>query len=600
MHFNRHRSKQSSRNAVGPAHAQKGHRRGLIETLESRQLLSAAGSSATPAPVHPTVVQSAETVVTGSVSGRITGANGSPLMDAHVVVSSSTSTSGPAATTDANGRYTVTGVPVGTRVVHATATGYRPGASAAFTVAAGSDAAPTVKMTVVVGATVGGAVTDANGNPLSGAVVHLVPSTAGANAVGEAITNASGQYTFQGVAIGSYVVRATDTGYEGAASGVFTVVAGNNSAPTLKLTQIVAASLTGRVTDAGGNPIVGASVLVAPSPSATAGASFTATTNASGQYTIPSLPVGNYTVRAEAAGYVASTSAPFTVGAGSNTAPTLVLTMAVSVTGTVTDANGVVLAGVSVALLSSAAGSTSVLQYATTSATGQYTFPNVAAGSYVVRGSKDGYMMATSAPFAAAPGSNTAPTLKLTQIVTGSVSGLITDTSGNPIANATVALTLSVSPNTSSSLTATTDSSGHYTLATVPAGTYVVRAQATGYTAASSASFTVAQGSNTAPTVQLAQRTTLTGTVTTGGGTPLAGAKVSIFSASSPGTTPLATFTTTSIGQYSTDSLPPGSYIVMATAAGYNSATSAAFTVIAGANVAPTLALTVSVTPPKT
>ena len=69
---------------------------------------------------------------TGTVSGQITGRNGSPLPGANVAVTGTTR----GAQTGADGRFTITAVPVGSRTVRASFAGYSE-ATRAITVAAG-------------------------------------------------------------------------------------------------------------------------------------------------------------------------------------------------------------------------------------------------------------------------------------------------------------------------------------------------------------------------------------------------------------------------------------------------------------------------------
>src|SRR5438552_253033 len=64
----------------------------------------------------------------------------------------------------------------------------------------------------------------------------------------------------------------------------------------------VTASVSGRVEDASGGAIPGANVTVVSSET---GAARTATTGEAGTYRVLSLPVGRYSVRAEAAGFKA-------------------------------------------------------------------------------------------------------------------------------------------------------------------------------------------------------------------------------------------------------------------------------------------------------
>ena len=66
-------------------------------------------------------------------------------------------------------------------------------------------------------------------------------------------------------------------------------------------------------------------------------------------------------------------------------------------------------------------------------------------------------------------------------VVAGSVSGLVTNSSGQGLANVTVVLFTSATNVSGSPLTAKTNASGQYAFPTIAAGTYAVRAEASGY-----------------------------------------------------------------------------------------------------------------------
>jgi protocatechuate 3,4-dioxygenase beta subunit len=386
-------------------------------------------------------------------------------------------------------------------------------------------------------------------------------------------TDSSGNYTFNTVRTGDYVVTASDHGYQRNSSASLTVAQGTNTAPTIALTANptpVFGTVTGTVTDASGNPLAGATVLISPiaraiplsasSNTSTGVVVFPpssvqfATTDQNGQYSFSQVRSGTYTVTAFDKGFLKNTSASFTIVQGSNTVPPLALTARPtpvfgSVTGVVTDSNGAVLANALVeisparsstlASTNSFAGAGMVLppifppgpiQVVRTDANGQYTFGKVRTGSYLVTASDRGYQKASSDAFTVAAGSNSAPTMKLSAQPTptyGSVTGMVTDTGGTAIANALIemypALTTTPVAGANNPITAPigifprrkfyiarTDQNGQYMLSDVRTGSYVVTAFAHGYQRQTSAAFTVALGSNTAPTLALATTTTPT------------------------------------------------------------------------------------------
>ena len=588
------------------------------------------------------------------------------------------------AITDQDGHYTFNIVRTGTYVVTASDKGYQSATSAPFTVVKGSNTAPTLALATAVApvlGTVNGSATDSSGKPIAGAQVELLPpfpiplGGTSTGAVGGTVikwplpsvrvasTDQNGHYSFDNVPAGTYTVSASAQGYETATSPSFAVAKGDNTAPTLALTPIpppVFGSVSGAVTDSNGKPLAGALVELSPpgkpvplGPTSGQPIIFpppwpvlVTKTDANGHYNFDKVSTGTYVVSASADGYQSATSAPFTVSEGSNTAPTLALMVLPApvlgtVNGSVTDSSGKPIAGAVVDLSPSVpwlgTGGTSAtpvigppfpVRVATTDQSGHYTFDSVPAGQYVVSAAAEGYQRATSDPFTVAKGDNTAPALALTPVPTpifGSVSGIVTDSSGKALAGAVVQIFPPKSPiplgptpglpiifpPPGSVRVTTTDSTGHYSFDKVPTGTYVVSASASGYQSATSAPFTVSQGSNTAPTLALTALPppvigAVSGLVTDSSSKPIAGASVELFSVfpndnnpTGPGTgipiipPPVVVLvaTTDDKGQYTFAKVPTGTYLVAASAAGYQKAISAPFAVSEGSNTAPTLAL---------
>jgi alpha-tubulin suppressor-like RCC1 family protein/pimeloyl-ACP methyl ester carboxylesterase len=135
-------------------------------------------------------------------------------------------------------------------------------------------------------------------------------------------------------------------------------------------------SISGRVTDAGNNPISGVTV--------SDGTGHTATTDGDGNYTLSGLAAGTYTITPSKSGYTFSpTSRNVTVppdATGQNFTGT---PFTYSISGRVTDSNNNPISGVSV---SDGAGHT-----ATTDSNGYYALGGLAAGTYTVTPSKSGY-----------------------------------------------------------------------------------------------------------------------------------------------------------------------------------------------------------------
>ena len=384
--------------------------------------------------------------------------------------------------------------------------------------------------------TVSGQITDASGNPLADARVMLIPVPGGTPHIpGRGTlqylthTDANGSYSLSHVLAGSYTVAAHDKGFQNSSSSPFTVAGGDNTAPTVQLTALVYGTVVGQITDTSGNPLANARVMLIPLPGTTALMTQPAMshnlvlTDADGNYTISNVLAGSYTVAAHDHGYANGVSSAFTVAEGTTTAPTVTLTALAygTVTGQITDTDGHPLANARVMLIPVPSGTLHMPAPAApaphypvqTDASGNYTIDNVPAGNYTVAAHHKGYVNNTSSVFTVAEGDNIAPAVPLTALVYGTVTGQVTDTSGNPLADARVML-IPVPGGTPHHTAAAashylihTDANGIYTIPRVLAGSYTVAAHDKGYVNNSSSVFTVVEGDNAAPTVELSIRT---------------------------------------------------------------------------------------------
>ena len=163
----------------------------------------------------------------------------------------------------------------------------------------------------------------------------------------------------------------------------------------------------------------------------------------------------------------------------------------------------------------------------------------------------------------------------------GTLAGTVTDVqSSHPLAGAVVTYDGSASGLGSGS--ATTDGSGHYSVAALAAGTYAVSVSATGE-ASQTAAVTVGGAATSVHDFGLTGNPgRITGTVTDSNtGATVAGATVSFSGGSA---------TTDATGNYAFAGVPPGSYTVTANATGYGTATHTAG-VVAGSTTTQNLSL---------
>jgi len=170
---------------------------------------------------------------------------------------------------------------------------------------------------------VAGTVTDAGSGEPMGGVRVVVTSTDDGVARGAATTNSDGEYEIIGLAPGQYRVEANTDGYQSASKQV-AVAAGERPRVDFQLQPgglhgADTGAITGQVTDATQDAEGGIDSAQVTATDGQGVAQDTATTDADGTYQLTHLPPGDYTVRADAAGYQPDTNDNIAVEAGQRT-----------------------------------------------------------------------------------------------------------------------------------------------------------------------------------------------------------------------------------------------------------------------------------------
>ena len=395
---------------------------------------------------------------------------------------------------------------------------------------------------------------DANGNPASAGLTEIVSGTGGHS--GQVILKSDPRVVKSRSGVfGSLQLQLSAT----AAQYQFVTVLGKTFT-TIDSGTIPCrgyGTLTGTVTDSlTGNPIASATISYS-------GAS--TQTGISGSYTLSKAPLGTYQLTATAPGYSDQSQAVTVNPAATSTGAFNLAPLAGSVSGVVTDAaSGAVLAGATVSYSGG---------QATTDDSGAYTFTGITEGTYDVSASASGYAAQTLS-VTVGPGQAASQNFALAPFGVGTASGQVTDAvTGLPVAGATVSYVGG---------TATSDSGGMYTLASLPDGNTTVTATHSGYSD-QSAVVVITTGSTTNQDFALAPlpgsiHGVVTDSVT---GAPIAGAAVSYSGGAA---------TTGANGAYSLAGVTEGSYAVSVSAAGYNGQ-SPQVSVGPGANVVKNVAL---------
>src|SRR6266542_956780 len=538
-----------------------------------------------------TVSASPTSLAAGSGSSTITvtvkDAGGNPISGVTVILSatgSGNTLSQPSGTTNASGAATgiLSSTVAEAKTLSATADGTALTQTAMVTVSAGSvsasastlAAAPTFIALESGTSTITVTAQDANGNPISGATVFL--AVTGSD---NTLTQPSGPTDASGVATGTLsstgaetkTISATIDGAPLTETATVTVlpapVSASQSTLTASPTALTAGSASATITvtarDAGGNPISGATVVLAA-------------TGAGNTLTQPTGPTGALsatvaepkTVAATANGTAITQEAGVTVAAGSvsaaqstvggSPASIVVASGTSTITVTAQDANGNPISGATVVLAATGSGNTLTQPSGPTDASGVATgtLSSTAAETKTISATIDGapltqtaMVTVLSAPVSASQATLTAspPTLPAGS-ASATIAVMVRVPGGNPIVGATVVLAATGAGNTLTQPTGPTDASGVATgaLSSTVAESKTVSATIDGTAAVQTATVTVAAGSVSASqsTVAAAPASilpgtgtaTITGTARDAGGNPISGATV-VLSATGSGNT---------------------------------------------------------------
>ncbi len=331
----------------------------------------------------------------------------------------------------------------------------------------------------------------ASGPPVAGATVTLQDSTG--KTVGTTTTAADGTYTLASIPVPTspttYTIVVTAPGFAASTPLPETVYLGSIlTAPNVSLTPIAPGSIKVTVAYSTGGPVAGA-IVTYKAPGATAAQ--TVTTGADGTVVIPSVPPATYTVTAVGpnnangrATTLPAASQPVTVTSGQQaTAAFVVVPIAPSFIGTVTSPGSppasTPLAKATVTVTGTDATGAAITPITVkTDTNGKYTTGDLAPGRYTLTASLAGFTSSsTPAPITVQLGdAQTVQNFSLTSVAPGSITGIVSDNNGKPIARAVV--TFNSTDGTVPTLTATTIADGSYVIppppatGTVPASTY--------------------------------------------------------------------------------------------------------------------------------
>ena len=483
----------------------------------------------------------ANQVGTYSISGTVSGAGG-PGATVNMTGAATAST-----TADTGGNYTFSGLANGSYTVTPSKSGYvYTPASQAVSVSGANVGAVNFNSTTAPTYSISGTISGAGG---PGATVNLTGA-----ATASTTADTGGNYTFSGLANGSYTVTPSKSGYVYTpASQAVSVSGANVGAVNFNSTTAPTYSISGTISGAGGP---GATVNL------TGAATASTTADTGGNYTLSGLANGSYTVTPSKSGYVYTPASRTVTVGGANVAAVNFRSAAstYSISGTISGAGG---PGATVNLTGAATAST------TADTGGNYAFAGLANGSYTVTPSKTGYVYTPASKAVTVSGANVVAVNFSSAAPTYSISGAI---SGGGGPGATVNLTGAATAST------TADTGGNYTFAGLANGSYTVTPSKSGYVYTPASRAVTVSGANVVAVnfSSAASTYSISGTISGAGGP---GATINLTGAATASTT------ADTGGNYSFAGLANGNYTVTPSKSGYVYLPASRAVTVSGANV---------------
>ncbi|MFB9278048.1 carboxypeptidase regulatory-like domain-containing protein [Cohnella cellulosilytica] len=495
-------------------------------------------------------------LLSGSLEGavRSSGAGGEPIPDALVRVYANNLVVARAST-DENGRYSVTSLAPRSYILTARATGFG-GQTLGAVIVAAATATVDFSLQPEPGSLVG-TLTDTNGNPVPGAAVALMNDLAGGPAVvARVVSGDDGAYSVDDLEPGNYAICVTAEGYRNAVAGVI-IRPGRESNQSFVLLA-APGSLSGTITDTLGVPLAGAEVEIRQS--AIGGTSVSSQfADAAGRFIVDNLMPGSYTLFASLVGYRTNTIIA-TVRAGAVTEVGIMLAaLPGAIEGRITDeTTGAPLPGAFARALNQTG-----LQPATavSDSEGRYRMDGLVPGNYTVVAQARFYQSRSIGAIVEAD-ATTPIDLALAELP-GSIAGTVS----LPLPGVLIELYNRANLPLSSTYT---DSAGRFRFDNLQVGSYVLTGSFADYTL-DTAGVTVRPEQESEVLLTLTPNpAAVSGRVVDPAGSPLAGASVRLID---PGETPRAVGQTDAEGRFAVGGLPVGVLIAVVSAPGYSTVT---------------------------
>ena len=275
-------------------------------------------------------------VDSGQIEGYITDSNlGTPIAAANITVFNQ-STVVASGVSDTNGYYLIGGLPPGNYIVNVQGTGYQASSQAAI-VQINTTTFTSFGLLSNPGAVQGSV--QSNSIPIVNAFVSI-SVLQGNNVISSTLTDSNGNYLITGIQRGSYVIKANAAGYQIGVQGV-NVLANQTVTADFSLISNPGA-ISGIVTDAvTSGPIPGASVQILQGTVVLN----SGLTDSNGTYLISGLAPGSYTISASMNMYQIGFTSAIVTSNATTTANIALQSNPGTISGIVTDSQGVALVG---------------------------------------------------------------------------------------------------------------------------------------------------------------------------------------------------------------------------------------------------------------
>ncbi|BCB03802.1 carboxypeptidase regulatory-like domain-containing protein [Bacillus sp. KH172YL63] len=501
----------------------------------------------------PVTVASGESVsqdiflspATSTIQGTVTG-SAIPQVNATVRLLNNFGVEVATTTTNVTGNYSFLNVTPGPYIVEAIANNFQ---SAQEPVITEPNTVSVVDFDLLPnpGAIEGTVFDQTNGDPIPNATVEVLTNQG--VFVESTTTDALGYYLLEDLAEGTYIVRASAADY-GTNSVSASVTSGVTTTSDVPL-QPVPGTISGNLTDdVSGQPISGAVVQIINSSGQVV---TTGTTDALGNYTIENLVPGSYSVVFSANGYSNTVLGAIVTQNQTTTLDAGLDPIAGLVTGTVTDNAMIPIEGALVTIVQNN------IPIATdiTDQNGNYEVPNLAPGSYTVVVSADNFTTETVGTIITS-GETTVTNVVLAPDP-GTLSGNVTNDSGDPIAGATI----SIQTNVGIILTTVTDSNGNYVVEGLAPGNYTVTASAPNFQTQIIGASISSNQTTASNFILVSNPGGIIGQITNvQTGDPILGANIEVRILDSTGAIVSTIFSDTN-GQFSSNQLAPGEYTLV-------------------------------------